>query len=230
MGARHGRADGIPAEPGACGAGDASAAGVVGAGGDEDRLAPCDTDWLRNLLTVSGPAGEVARFRAAARGTGGIPWHLDLDHEEARLLAPMAAMGPAARALARELREVIAARHDRVRARWAAPGACPLDLHRLIPVPDRILQLGEDAPAARRWLWAQWGTHQGLRHVRVIEAHADRRLRRSARLVVEFHSADWTPWQAIRRLRRDWPRLILDVRPCYDATGGPADAGPAGDA
>ena len=57
-------------------------------------LAPVHTDWLRNRLTVSGPAGEVARFRAAARGTGGIPWQLDLDHEEARLLAPMAGQGP----------------------------------------------------------------------------------------------------------------------------------------
>ena len=32
-------------------------------------------------------------FRAAARGTGGIPWHLDLNHEVARLLAPMAGQG-----------------------------------------------------------------------------------------------------------------------------------------
>ena len=107
---------------------------------------------------MSGPAGEVARFRAAARGTGGIPWHLDLDHEEARLLAPMAGQGRVARALARELREVIAARHDQVLARWHEPGGCPLDLHRLIPIPDAILALGEDAPAARHWLWAHWGT------------------------------------------------------------------------
>ena len=41
--------------------------------------APAGTDWLLNLLTVSGPAGEVARFRDVARGTGGVPWHLDLD-------------------------------------------------------------------------------------------------------------------------------------------------------
>src|SRR5579875_1058099 len=80
------------------------------------------TDWLRNVLTVSGPAAEVARFRATARGTGAVPWALDLDAEEEQLFAPMATEGPAARALARELREIIAARHDRVLEHWADPG------------------------------------------------------------------------------------------------------------
>src|SRR5262249_18331547 len=129
-------------------------------------LAPVHTDWLRNRLTASGPPGELARFRAKARGTGGVPWHLDLDHEEARLLAPMAGQPADARALARELREIIAARHDRVLARWHEAGGCPLDLHRLIPIPDAILALGEDAPVARHWLWAHWGTTQPLRQVR----------------------------------------------------------------
>ena len=40
-------------------------------------------DWLRNILTVSRPAAEVTRFRAAARGTGAVPWALDLAAEEA---------------------------------------------------------------------------------------------------------------------------------------------------
>ena len=185
------------------------------AGWSGEPLAPVHTDWLCNRLTVSGPAGEVARFRTAARGTGGIPWHLDLDHEEARLYAPMARQGPEARALARELREVIAARHDRVLTRWHQAGGCPLDLHRLIPIPDAILALGEDAPAARHWLWEHWGTTQPLRQVRVLEANGDQRLRRSARVVFEFLSADWTPWQALRRLRRDWPKLVLAVDPRY---------------
>jgi hypothetical protein len=173
-------------------------------------------DWIRNSLSVSGPADDVARFRMAANGTGAIPWHLDLDHEEARLLAPMAAAGIEARLLARELREAIAARHARVLALWDRPGTCPLDLHRLIPVPDLILQLGEDAPAAATWLRTRWGTTQPLRQVRVVEDHHDRRLRRSARTKIEFRSADWTPWQAINRLRRDWPMLIFDIRPHYD--------------
>ncbi len=187
-------------------------------------LALAHTDWLRNLLTVSGPAGEVGRFRAAARGTNAMPWHLDLDHEESRLLAPMAMLGPEARALARELGEVIAARHDRVLAHWTEPGACPLDLNRLIPVPDDILRLGADAPAARQWLWGNWGTTEKLRQVRLRDDQPDRRLRRAGRVMYEFFSADWTPWQAIRRLRQEWPTLIFDVRPCYDDSGSPTDA------
>lgn len=173
-------------------------------------------DWLRNTLTVSGPAAAVARFSQAATGTGAIPRQLDLDHEEARLLAPMAAAGIEARLLARELREVIAARHARVLALWAQPGRRPLDLHRLIPVPGPILRLGDDAPAARAWLWTHWGTPQQLRQVRIVTEQADRRLRRSARTDFEFRSAGWTPWQAINRLRRDGPTLIFDVRPKYD--------------
>ena len=181
------------------------------------------TDWLRQRLTVSGPAGEVARFRAAARGTGGIPWHLDLDHEEARLLAPMAGRGRRPGAGAR------IARGHRRPPRPAAhplhePGGCPLDLHRLVPIPDAILALGEDAPAARQWLWAHWGTTQKLRQVRVLEANGDGRLRRSARVVYEFLSADWTPWQAIRWLRRDWPKLVFAVDPRYGEAGGVRDA------
>jgi hypothetical protein len=199
----------------------APGAGATGPPAEPSKAA--QTDWLRNLLTVSGPAEEVARFRATARGTGGIPWHLDLDHEEARLLAPMATLGPAARSLVRELREVIARRHDRMLARWAETGTCPLDLQRLIPVPDAILPLGEDAPEARQWLLAHWGTTQTLRRVRLRDEHADRRLRRSARLVYEFFSADWTPWQAVRQLRRDWPRLIFAICPCYDDPDGTGD-------
>ena len=142
-------------------------------------------------------------FREAARGTGAIPWHLDLDAEEARLLAPMASEGAQARALARELREIIAARHDRVLAGWARAGACPFDLHRLIPVPGAILALGEDDPAARLWLRTHWGTTRPLRHVRLVADNANRRLRRTGRAVIGFFAADWTPWQAIRRLRQD---------------------------
>ena len=41
-------------------------------------------------------------------------------------------------------------------------------------------------------------------------------MRRKAEIVYEFHSADWTPWQAILRLRRVWPSLKLTVRPSYD--------------
>jgi len=198
----------------------------VSAAGQEERsglarthqrpVGPWNPDWLRTSLTVSGPAAEVARFRDAARGTGAVPWHLDLDHEEARLLAPMAAAGLEARLLARELRDIIAARHERILALWAQPGRCPLDLHRLIPVPGAMLQRGEDSPTAQAWLRRHWGTTQPLRQVRIIDQDTDRRLRRSARTTFEFRSADWTPWQAIAQLRRDFPHLIFVAQPHYD--------------
>lgn len=173
-------------------------------------------DWLRHTLTVSGPAACVVRFQQAARGHGAIPWQLDLDREEARLLAPMVTEGIEARLLARQLREVIETNHARALAAALQPGGCPLDLHRLVPVPDAVLWLEEGDPEATHWLWAHWGTTLPLRQVRVLDQHADRRLRRSARFVVEFWSADWTPWQAVRRLRRDWADLIFDIRPRYD--------------
>jgi len=117
--------------------------------------------------------------------------------------------------MARQLRAVIAARHHRVLARWNEAGACPLDLYRLIPVPDHILERGGDDPAAQRFLWKHWGTTRPLRGVRVRDDRADRRLRHSARVVFEFRSADWTPWQAIARLREDWPKLAFSVQPRY---------------
>ncbi len=58
-------------------------------------------------------------------------------------------------------------------------------------------------------------TTQPLRDVRVLERDGDRRLRRSARVSYAFRSADWTPWAAIRHLRRAWPDLIFDIRPDY---------------
>jgi hypothetical protein len=98
---------------------------------------------------------------------------------------------------------------------WAAPGGCPLDLHRLIPVPGAILALGDDHPDAALWLRSHWGVTQPLRHGRILEENADRRRRRSARVVFDFFSADWTPWQAIRQLRHDFPHLVLVIEPRY---------------
>ena len=184
-------------------------------------LSLVDTDWLRHTLTLSGPSAEVAAFQLKAPGPSTIPWHLDLDHEEMRLLALMAAAGPAARGLARELRVQLAAHQERVLAAAALPGGgCPLDLHRLVPIPSRLLMLGADAPESRLWLWTHWGTLQPLRHVRVLEHVADARLKRAARVAWEFWSADWTPWRAITRLRQDWPGLMFDVRPRYENGAG----------
>lgn len=42
-----------------------------------------------------------------------------------------------------------------------------------------------------------------------------------AELRVEFWSADWSPWQALRRLRRNWPALSFGLKPDY--AGGEGD-------
>ncbi|PYD79015.1 transposase [Komagataeibacter oboediens] len=182
------------------------------------RAAP---GWIRTTLTVSGPVDEVARFRVAARGPGIIPWQVDFDYEQARLLAPMAAKGAQAVTLARLLRQASERLH-RIALQHQAAGtpACAFDLHRLVPVPGPILEAGADSCAAAAWLQAQWGTLLPLRRVEV-EAVRDQRARRSARLVYRFWSAEWTPWQALHRVRTNWPELVFDIRPQYAR----ADAG-----
>ena len=40
-----------------------------------------------------------------------------------------------------------------------------------------------------------------------------------AELRVGFWSADWSPWQAVLRLRKDWPALSFVLTPDY-APGG----------
>jgi len=69
----------------------ATGQGVPGDDQDDQEIDRGRPVWLRNLLTVSGPVGDVGRFREAARGTNGIPWPIDLEHEEMRLFAPMSA-------------------------------------------------------------------------------------------------------------------------------------------
>ncbi len=188
-------------------------------------------DWLQHRLTISGPEGKVASFRAAAAGAGIIPWRLDVDAlaEDWFLLL---AVPPApqlrtlslagARVLAGQLREAVAARQAAACARVGRSRACPFDLHALLPVPDAILRLGPDHPEALAWLWQHWGTTEALRHVAEDpDAASDPRHAAAGEAVfrVDFWSADWTPWLALLRLRAAWPALRFDIRPSYDAAG-----------
>ena len=195
-------------------------------------LAPADTDWLRHTLAVSGPGEAMARYAAAGSGPGVIPWVLDLDRMEEDWFLTLAAPPEGertislggARILSRRLREAAATNHQRALARMSTDRSCPFDLQRLLPVPPTILRLGPDDPASRAWLWAQWGTTRALRHVRALPTEMDGRRRRMAELRVEFWSADWSPWQALRRLRRAWPMLTLELQPHYeDAAAGGAE-------
>jgi hypothetical protein len=190
----------------------------------EPAFALPNTDWLRHVLIITGPADDVATFQTAASGAGAIPWvSPDLDLlEEDQVMALVhppdgsAGLGLAgARALARQLRSAIETNQQRVAAAVGRVRNCPFDLHALLPVPDRILHLGPDDPASIAWLRTHWGVVQALRHVRLKTGSEDRRLRRSARVEFEFWSADWTPWSATQVVRRRWPALVFDIRPDY---------------
>jgi len=196
------------------------------------------TDWLRNTLVVSGPTEEVARFTAAAAGAGVIPWVLDLAALEEEFLLPMAApqdgtaaIGLAgAKLLARRLREAVALNHQRALSRLDTDRSCPLDLHRLLPVPTALLKLGPEEAASRDWLLAHWGTTRALRHVEVLPGRLDGRRKKMAELRVGFWSADWSPWQAVLRLRRNWPALSFVLTPNYAPGGTEGQGGSANEA
>ena len=194
--------------------------------GTGDILAPAHTDWLYHHLCVTGAPDDVATFRAAAAGAGVIPW--THDHGAAaedwfhRLAAPPEPQRrtlslEGARILAGQLRDAAEARGRLVAERAPASRACPLDLHRLLPVPARILRLGPDSAEARAWLWTTWGTTEALRGVVALPVPGPGQPRREAPglVWVGFWSADWTPWHAVVALRARWPGLHFDVRPLY---------------
>ncbi|KAA2212521.1 hypothetical protein [Teichococcus oryzae] len=179
-----------------------------------------DPDWLYHHFEAAGAEAELARFRAAAAGSGLVPWQLDLprlqeDWLHLMLSAPPQTRGislEGARILAEQLREAVAAQQERARSLIGQSTACPLDLHALFPVPPEILALGPDHPEARSWLWREWGTPRPLRHVR--EARST-----GGALRLRFWSADWSPWQALLRLRQRFPTLRFTLRPVYEEGG-----------
>jgi hypothetical protein len=184
-------------------------------------------DWLYHHLQVTGGHADVAAFRAAAAGAGVIPWQHDLGLAAEdwfhRLAVPPAPQRRSlslegARILAGQLRDAAAARQRLIAERVATSRGCPLDLHRLLPVPDRLLKLGPEQPETLAWLWAQWGTTQALRGVveLPLPRHGQPRRHDPGLWWVGFWSADWTPWRAIQQLRARWPALRLEVRPLYD--------------
>ena len=190
-------------------------------------LAPAQTDWLYHHLRASGDPAAVGAFRSAAAGAGLIPWQHGLDRAEEDWFHLLVAPPPplrrslsleGARILAGQLRSAAEERMRLVAERSGESRACPLDLHRLLPLPEAVLRLGPEHPQARAWLWTHWGTIQALRHVAELPVpKRGQPLRRHPGLVwLGFWSADWTPWPAIRQLRTRWPALRLTVQPLYD--------------
>ena len=191
--------------------------------GQESAEALClpDTDWLQHRLTVSGPAKELGRFRAAAAGAGTIPWQIDFEQLQEdwfhRLMgaASRSLSAQGARILAQQLREASERRHVLAVAQVGRSLACPFDLHALRPVPGSILALGPDHPRALAWLWQYWGTTQALRHVIMLgEPREQEAVEAMWRL--GFWSADWTPWRALSAMTHHWPQLRFETRPLYD--------------
>lgn len=192
-----------------------------GPGANPDILALPNPEWLPHRLTVTGLQADLAAFQWAAGGPGSIPWIADYDRMEEDwghgLLAPSLAMRgisvEGARVLTRRLREVVAV--IATRADEAAYGdvSCPLDLHRLVPVPDRMLRLGPDDPAAIAWLWQHWGTTWALRGVEAVPVDDAEGVTAagSAAISYRFWSADWTPWRAIAAMRSRWPLMAFEV-------------------
>ena len=103
------------------------------------------------------------------------------------------------RILAGQLRDAAEARQRRVAERAAKSRACPLDLHRLLPIPDRLLRLGPEQTETLTWLWEHWGTTQALRGVVQLPVPSPGPPHRPdpALVWLGFWSADWTPWRAI---------------------------------
>lgn len=210
------------------------AAIAAGGAGEASQPAPnagvlvlLHPDWLYHHLRVTGEPAEVAAFRAAAAGAGVIPW-TDNQGEAAEDWFHLLAAPPApqhrtlslegCRILAGQLRDAAEARQKLVAERAAASRACPLCLHQLLPVPDRLLRFGPAAPESRAWLWTNWGTTQALRGVveLPVPGRGRPRLPDPGLAWLGFWSADWTPWRAVLALRARWPGLSIEIRPVYD--------------
>jgi len=181
--------------------------------------------WLYHRLTITGPAGAVEEFAAAARGSGVVPWQLDSAALEEDVFNLAAAQPPAqrrlsiegCRVLARQFRDRVEARQARAAALVGRSRACPFDLHTLLPVPDAILQLGPNHPQASAWLLENWGTADTLRHVAWRpDARPGRRLSRDHAVIgYGFFTAGDTPHAAVSALAVHWPalRFALQLRP-----------------
>jgi hypothetical protein len=183
--------------------------------------------WLYHHLTISGPAEQVAAFASAARGAGVSPWRLDAARIAEDVFTLAGAVPPerrhlsvaGCRLLARQFRDRVAAHHAQALARVGHSKACPFDLQALLPVPDSILMLGPQEPAAQAWLAAHWGTTDRLRHVTQLPApRPGRRLPRGHAVVgYGFFTAGDTTHTAIAALQPRWPtlRFVLQPRPSH---------------
>ena len=188
--------------------------------------------WPYHHLVVTGPAASVAAFAAIARGPGIVPWAQDGRAVEDWVFDLAASQPPrlrsldieGCRVLARQFRDRFERHHSRAAAACQARH-CPLDLHALWPVPDRVLRLGPVDPAALAWMAAHWGVVDGLRHVAERpDLGPGRRLPRGHAWVgYGFFTGEGTAVSAAAmvarlgtRLGAGWPALRFVLRPGPD--------------
>jgi hypothetical protein len=180
-------------------------------------------DWLFHHLTISGPADAVRDLATAGRGSGVIPWQLDYAALEEDIFV-RAVSQPASRRtltvegcriLARQFREKVEAHQARAASRVGRSFRCPFDLHRLLPVPAAILQLGPADPVALTWLAAHWGVTDRLRQVvERPKPSAGKRLPQTHAVIgYGFFTAGETPHTAIAQLGARWPALRFALVP-----------------
>jgi len=171
--------------------------------------------WCWWHLVVHGPEPEVVAFADAARGPGVIPWPLETARLEEEVLALALGEGapslplPSLRTLARQFRDAVELRH--ARGVGQAGRGCPFDLHRLLPVPRAVLQLGAGHPEADAWLRRHWGVIDQPRRAAVLEGRtAGKRLPRGHGVqVVGFFTEGPAPEPARAALQARWPGLTL---------------------
>jgi hypothetical protein len=180
-------------------------------------------EWIPHRLTVSGLIDEVTTFQGAAEGAGVIPWRLDDRSAEETwrnllLSVPVRHRGislEGIRIVTGDLRDAWSIRNEAAIERVGQVRDCPLDLHDLLPVPWAILALGEENPAALRWLWEHWGTTWPLRKVRMVQLPGDGRAKRVSIWAYHFSAADWSPWRAVEHMKQRWPKVVFELKPSY---------------
>ena len=181
------------------------------------------SSWLYHHLTISGPSAQIAEFAEAARGSGVIPWRLDMTAVEEDVFN-LAVSQPlhrrslsveGCRILARQFRHRVEARQARAAALLGVSRACTLDLHTLLPVPAALLQLGPDHPQTLAWLRQNWGTTDKPRHVVERPTPSIGRRLPAGHSVVSygFFTQGDSPVAAVRQLEARWPGLRLALKP-----------------
>ena len=165
----------------------------------------------------------MSAFAGAARGSGAVPWRIDVDRIEEDVFNLAASQPPerrnltiaGCRILARQFRERVEMRQARAAALVGRSRACPFDLQQLLPVPATILAQGPTHPASLAWLSEHWGTTDRLRQMEERQNPTiGRRLPKGHAVIgYGFFTAGETPRAAITWLAIGWPALRFALQP-----------------